>query len=191
MAKRFCYAAWATALYAALVVVPARAQVAPSAFGPADTLWVGAEYSNISAAFPYQIGQRLQGVGAFADFHMKGRLGLEGNARFLRFGGFEGSTETNYLAGPKIFFLARNRFWPYGKLLAGEAKIHYPFAIGDARYFALAPGVGAEYWIRRRWMLRVDYEYQMWHGSPGYANEPNHELRPNGFHVGIAYRFFR
>ena len=126
----------------------------------------------------------------FADFHLNSRIALAGDARFLNWGGFEGSTESSYLAGPKVFILARGKFRPYGKMLVGVGKIHYPFAIGDAGYLALAPGAGTEYRVSRRWMLRIEYEYQIWHDSPGFANEPNHGLTPNGFHLGVAYRVF-
>lgn len=177
-----------TTLSAVLFLVPAHAQVTPSAYGAEASLWVGTEYSNVSASFPYQSGQRLQGIGIFADFYPNNRLGLEGNVRFLPWGGFEGSTESSYLAGPKIFFFTRRQLRPYGKFLVGAGKIHYPFNIGDATYLALAPGAGAEYHLNHRWMLRVDYEYQIWHNSPGYVNVPDHQLTPNGFHLGIAYR---
>jgi len=189
--RRFCSIATLTTLSIELLLMPAHAQVVPSAYGPAHPLWVGAEYSNISASFPYQSGQRLGGVGVFADFHLNWRFALEGDARYLDFGGFEGSTESSYLAGPNTYFFARGRFRPYGKMLVGMGSIHYPFAIGDASYLTLAPGAGTEYRLSRRWMLRIEYEYQMWPGSPGYANEPQHELTPNGFHVGVAYRVFR
>lgn len=179
-----------TTLWGALSLVPAHAQAVPSAYGPGHSLWAGAEYSNITASFPYQSGQRLQGVGVFADFHLNSRIALAGDARFLNWGGFEGSTESSYLAGPKVFILARGKFRPYGKMLVGVGKIHYPFAIGDAGYLALAPGAGTEYRVSRRWMLRIEYEYQIWHDSPGFTNEPNHGLTPNGFHLGVAYRVF-
>jgi len=39
-------------------------------------------------------------------------------------------------------------------------------------------------------MAQIEYEYQLWPGSPGYASEPKHELTPNGFQVGVAYRVF-
>lgn len=178
-------------LSAALSLTPAHAQVAPSAYRSTQSIWVGAEYSNISASFPYQSNQRLFGVGVFADFKWNGRIGLEGDARFLHFGGFENSTESSYLAGPKVYFLSRGRFQPYGKFLLGEGRIHYPFQIGDASYLALAPGAGSDYRLSRRWTVRAEYEYQIWHNSPGYANEPKHELTPNGFHIGVAYRIFR
>lgn len=191
MLRNFCRVAMFTMLFSALSLMPAQGQAVPAAYGLGDSVWAGVEYSNFRASFPYQSGQRIQGLGAFADFHLKNRLGIEGNARFSSYGGFEGSTERTYLAGPKFFFLAPKRFWPYGKLMAGEGRIHYPFAIGDANYFVLAPGAGAEYSLGRRWMVRGDYEYQLWSNSPGYPNEPHHRLTPNGFHLGIAYRIFR
>jgi len=189
--RKSCWIAVLMTLSVALWPVPAQAQVAPSAYRTVQSLWVGAEYSNVRASFPYQSSQRLSGVGVFADFKWNGRIGLEGDARFLHYGGFENSTESSYLGGPKAYFFSRGRFEPYAKFLVGVGKIHYPFQIGDASYFALAPGAGSGYRLNRHWMLRAEYEYQMWLDSPGFANEPKHELTPNGFHVGIAYRVFR
>ena len=189
--QKSCCNAILMTLAAALLSVPAKAQVAPSAYLRPYSLWVGAEYSNVHASFPYQSSQRLTGAGVFADLNWNGRFGLEGDARFLHFGGFEGSTESSYLVGPKIFLFEKRKFQPYGKLLIGVGRIHYPFEIGDASYFALAPGAGSGYRLSHRWMLRAEYEYQLWPESPGYANEPKHELTPNGFHVGVAYQIFR
>ena len=84
----------------------AQAQTAPSATRTGHALWVGGEYSNISTGFPYASGQRLWGAGAFADYHLTGHIGLEAEARFLRFNSFYGETEDNYLAGPR--YLPRN-----------------------------------------------------------------------------------
>jgi opacity protein-like surface antigen len=179
-----------TALCAVFLPLHARAQAVYSGEGPGHPLWAGAEYSNIRASFPYQSSQRLQGMGVFADFHLNYRLGLVGDARFLPSGGFQGSTESTYLAGPKVFFFRQGKIHPYGKLLAGVGRIHYPYGIGDASYFALAPGAGIDYRLRRRWMLRFEYEYQLWLDSPGFANEPTHKLTPNGFNLGVAYRVF-
>lgn len=189
--RRFCCVAVLVPFCAALLHVQLEAQVAPTAYLKPPLFWVGAEYSNVRASFPYQSSQRLEGVGVFAEFRLNGRIGLEGDARFLHFGGFEGSTESSYLAGPKAYFFAKGKFQPYGKFLVGAGRIHYPFAIGDASYFAMAPGGGTDYRLGRRWMLRAEYEYQIWPESPGYANEPKHRLTPNGFHVGVAYRIFR
>jgi opacity protein-like surface antigen len=175
-------------LVALLALTPARAQVVPSAYRNTRSLWAGAEYSNIRASFPYQSSQRLTGFSIFADFKFNGRIALEGDARFLHNGGFAGSTETSYLAGPKIYLFPIGKFAPYGKFLVGNGRIHYPYNIGEGSYLALAPGGGADYRLTRHLHLRAEYEYQLWHNSPGFPNEPNHQLTPNGFHIGAAYR---
>jgi opacity protein-like surface antigen len=178
-------------LTACLWTSPSWAQVAPSAFRAADSLWVGGEYANFDASFPYQSHQRLQGIGAFVDFNLNAHLGVEGDARFLSFGGFDGVTESTYLIGPRYRFAKRARLQPYAQALFGVGHIHYPFEIGDANYFALAPAGGISYRLRGQWSLRAEYEYQFWLNSPGYSNQPSHQLRPNGFNLGVAYRLFR
>ena len=42
--------------------------------------------------------------------------------------------------------------------------------------------------MSRRWLLRAEYEYQMWLNSPGFANQPKHQLNPNGIHIGVAFK---
>jgi opacity protein-like surface antigen len=181
----------ASVLLGVFLQLPGRAQVVPAAIGPGKSLWVGAEFSDFSASFPYQSGQRIQGIGAFADLHLKPRLGIEGDAQFMNLGGFEGSTENTYLAGPRMFVLSSGKLQLFGKGLVGVATIHYPFQIGNANYLAIGPGGGVEWRLDNHWMLRAEYEYQFWPNSPGYANLPDHPLTPNGFRVGIAYRVFR
>jgi hypothetical protein len=182
---------WMTALSASLLAGVARAQAVPSATRPNHVLWVGGEYSNISAGFPYESSQRLWGVGAFADYHLTSHIGVEAEARFLRFNSFYGETEDNYLAGPRYLAGRFGRLEPYAQCLAGLGKIQYPFAIGSGSYLALAPGAGASYRLSRRWALRGEYEYQLWPNSPNVANQASHEITPNGFHVGVAFRLFR
>jgi opacity protein-like surface antigen len=182
---------WMVSLAAGLLVHSAQAQVVPSATRPTHSLWVGGEYSNINASFPYQSGQRLWGIGAFADYHLTSHIGLEAEARFLRFNRFYGETEDNYLAGPRYLVGRFGRLQPYAQCLAGIGKIQYPFEIGNGSYFALAPGAGANYRIGDRWSLRGEYEYQLWLNSPNIVNEPTHEIRPNGFHIGVAFRLLR
>jgi opacity protein-like surface antigen len=182
---------WIAALAASLLVSAAHAQVVPSATGSGHALWVGGEYSNISASFPYQSSQRLWGIGAFADYHVTSHIGLEAEAHFLRFNSFYGETEDNYLGGPRYLVGRFGQLQPYAQCLAGIGKIQYPFAIGNGSYLALAPGAGANYRIARRWSLRGEYEYQFWLNSPNIVNEPSHEITPNGFHLGVAYRLLR
>ena len=168
-----------------------RAQVVPAAYGSADTLWVGAEYSNMDASFPYQSGDRLAGVGVFADFNLRAHLGLEGDARFMQFGGYQAETERTLLGGPRFRFNRLGKFQPYAQGLIGAATVQYPFKIGQASYLAVAPAGGVSYRVSGRWLVRAQYEYQFWLNSPGYVNEPAHQLKPNGLQVGVAFRLLR
>jgi opacity protein-like surface antigen len=179
------------ALAASVFASSAQAQVVPSGEEAGRALWVGGEYSNIQAGFPYQSSQRLWGIGGFADYHLTPHFDVEGEVRFLRFNSFYGETEDNYLAGPRYLIERFEKIQPYAQCLVGFAKMQYPFSIGTGQYFALAPGAGANYRISHRWSLRGEYEFQLWPGSPNLANEPAHEIQPNGFHVGLAYRLVR
>ena len=153
-------------------------------------MWAGAEYSNSDASFPYQSHSRLSGVSVFAEYHRDARVGMAATASFMKFGGFENETETSFLAGPQVRLFRRARFQPFADGLVGVGRIRYPFAIGTASYFAIAPSGGVDYLLHRRWSVRAEYQYQLWLNSPGYSNEPHHPLRPNGIQFGISYRLF-
>jgi opacity protein-like surface antigen len=181
---------WMVALAAGLLAGSARAQVVPSASGSSHALWVGGDYSNIHASFPYESNQRLWGIGGFADYHMTPHIGVVAEARFLRFNGFQGETEDNYLGGVRYLTHRFGKLQPYAQGLAGIGKIQYPYQIGSGSYLAFAPGGGASYRIARKWNVHGEYEYQLWLDSPNISGEPSHTLTPNGFHVGIAYRLF-
>lgn len=178
-------------LVATLLALTAQSQVVPSATGPGRGLWVGGEYSNIYASFPYQSNQRLWGIGALANYNLSGHFDLVAEARFLRFNSFYGETEDNYLAGPRYSIGRFGKIRPYAQFLGGIGKIQYPFKIGSGSYAALAPAAGANYRIRTRWKLFGEYEYQLWPGSPNIVNQPVHQIRPDGFHLGLAYRLRR
>ena len=166
----------------------AQAQAVPSGFEERRSVWVGGECSYVSASFPYQSGQHIFGCGVFANMRWTPHLDMEGDVRWLPVGGFAGSTESSYLVGPRYIFRRFGKIQPYGKFLVGLGKIHYPYDIGDGTYFALAPGGGVNYRVSRRLTIRGEYEYQLWSNSTGFVNQPGHTLKPNGFHVGVAYR---
>jgi opacity protein-like surface antigen len=182
---------WSVVLAVGLLANFAQAQAGPAGIELPHALWVGGGYSNIHAGFPYQSSQRLSGVGGFADYHLSDRIDIEAEARFLRWNSFSGETEDNYLAGPRYLVERFPKFQPYGQCLVGFGRIQYPFQIDNRRYLAIAPGAGVNFRISNRWTVRGQYEYQFWPGSPGYKNEPAHEITPNGFQVGIAFRLFR
>jgi outer membrane receptor protein involved in Fe transport len=173
-------------LAATLLTLAARGQAVPTATGP--LLFLGVEYSNVHAGFPYQSDQRLWGIGAFADYHITSHFDAEAELRFQRFDSFYGETENNYLAGPRYAVRRYGKLQPFAQCLAGVGKIQYPFQIGTGSYLAVAPGAGADYRIASRWSLTGKYEYQFWPGSPGVAGEPAHLIAPSGFHVGVAFR---
>jgi len=175
----------------ALSALPTEAQVVPAAFRGPDTLWAGAEFSLYNPSFPYQSSKKIQGVAAFADFNLYEHFGLEANARFLSLGGFHGETEQSYLAGPRYRMHSWGKLQPWAQTLTGVATIHYPFSIGTANYFAIAPAVGVNYRLRSHWLVRAAFEEQLWLNSPGYANMPDHPLRPSGVSIGMAYRLLR
>jgi opacity protein-like surface antigen len=168
----------------------ARAQAVYSGYEPNHALWTGGECSYFSASFPYQSGQRMYGCGAFANLRWTYHVDIEGSARWIAFSGFAGTTERTLLIGPRYIIHRFGKFEPYGKFLVGDGTIHYPYSIGTDSYFALAPGGGVNYRFSRRLTLRAEYEYQFWLNSPGFSNEPNHPLRPNGVNVGVAYRLW-
>jgi len=164
------------------------AQVAPAAYGSAMNLWAGAEYSNFLPDFGPP--NRLTGIGAYADLNLTSRWGVEGEARFLRFNGFYGEAQDNYLIGPKIKVIQLRKLQPYAKALVGIGQNDFPFSIGTGRYFAVAPGAGVDYRLSGRIALRAEYEYQIWPFAPGIAGEPSNGMKPNGFSAGIAFKMF-
>ncbi|MGP8251160.1 MAG: outer membrane beta-barrel protein [Terracidiphilus sp.] len=177
-------------LASCLLLSPGRlsSQVVPAAHGSSDNIWAGAEYSNYLPDFGPS--QRITGIGAYADWNVTSRLGIEGEVRFLRFGGFSGESQDNYLAGPRITLLHRGKLVLYAKVLAGIAQNEFPFTIGTGRYLALAPGGGLDYRLSQRVALRGEFEYQLWPSAPGVSGEPSNGMKPNGFSVGFAYRLF-
>jgi opacity protein-like surface antigen len=173
---------------AGLFAAAAHGQVIPSAEGAGQSLWVGAEYANLKAGFPEGSTTRLSGVGVFGNFNWNHRFGVEGRARFLNIGSWNGETEQDYLAGPRYTFLHRNKLRPYALFQVGFVKMQYPFSVGSGTFFAMAPGGGVEYRLSRKWSVRGSYEFQMLMNSPNFTNEPQYGIKPNGGIVGLSYR---
>lgn len=171
-----------------LVLSPASvfAQAAPAVRGGGQSLWVGTTYSNFSPDFgpPH----RLIGIGVNADLSWSPRLTLEGEMRFLRFNGFGGEHQDDYLLGPKFTLLRRGRFTPYAKFVFGLGAVTFPYQIGNGTYFVYAPGGGVDYRLSRKLSVRGGYEYQFWPSAPGIPGEPDNGMHPNGFSIGVAYR---
>jgi opacity protein-like surface antigen len=167
-----------------------HSQSTDSSLGPSQSLWVGAEYSNLHAGFPNGSDLRLSGIGGFANYNWNHSLGVEGHVRFLNFNSWNGETEQNYLAGPRYTFLHSNKWRPFAAFQVGLTRIQYPFSMGSGTMFAMAPASGLEYRLSHKWAVRASYEYQFLHNSPNFSNEPAFGIKPNGFHAGVSYRLF-
>lgn len=192
----------------ALLIAPAAvlAQAPRSAVGGNSTLWAGGEISSFnpdyecSSSIPFNC-QSLVGFAAFFDFNVTPKWGAEGEARWLHWNGTGGEVESSYLAGGRYRLFRYGRLTGWGRMLAGAGLIttpNFPVA-GSLRgsYFALAPGGTVEFPLTDRISLRGDYEYQFWPafaGPPTYSStgalvQHNNGLTPNGFSVGLTYRF--
>jgi opacity protein-like surface antigen len=162
------------------------AQAVPAARSGGLKIWVGGEYSNFQTDFE---GNRIGGLGVYADIDRTPHWGAEAEARWFRLGSESGQTASNYLIGGRYRFpLKENKLVPYAKFLTGFGVMKYPGGIGHGSYFALAPGVGVDFRVAPRFSLRTEYEYQRWPAAPGFPGIPSHGLSPNGISIGFAWR---
>lgn len=192
-----------------LLVAPvvALAQSPESAVGGNASLWAGGEGSSFNPDYscgstvPLGCNAQLVGPGAFFDLNVRPKWGAEGEARWLHWNGPGKQIESNYLIGARYRAFDYRRLDIWLKLLIGGGLIttpDYP-AAGSLKgsYFAYAPGGTLEYRLTNQLSLRGDYEFQIW---PSFAGPPTydssgvlvqhaHGLTPNGFSVGVAWRF--
>jgi hypothetical protein len=184
------------------------AQSSESAIGGEATISAGVEMSTFnpdwgcSNSAPFGCSAQLYGPTAVFNFDLHQKYGLEGEARWLHWGGYGNMVESNYLVGPRYRLYRFQRFDLWGKLGIGGGWIttpNYP-AAGSLKgsYFAYAPGATLTYRLTRVIGLRADYEYQIW---PSFAGPPTYDpttgkvlqhasgLTPNGFSFGVVYRF--
>lgn len=179
------------ALAVTLLAGAAHGQVVPSAKGPGHTLWVGGEYSNIRASFPYGSIQRLWGIGGTADYSLTKYIGIEAEGRYLSTNGFYQEKQENYLVGPQCIVGRSEILQPFAQFVLGAGRITFPGQAGNGVYLALSPGAGINLRLRERWIVRGEYEYQLWLGQSVVANQPAHYITPNGVRVGVAFRLFK
>ena len=156
-----------------------HAQVVAAGHGGAH-LFGGGYFSDFS---PDYGSNRLIGVGALLDFNLHGHLGVEGEARFLRFNQTYDVHEDTYEIGPRYRWRF-GRWEPYAKVMIGNGQFNFPFSYGHGGYLLVAPGAGLDIHLHRFTVRAIDYEYQHW------FNFQNSSLTPNGFSSGIAYRIF-
>jgi hypothetical protein len=173
------------------------AQSVPAAEGPGRSIWVGVEGSTFNPDWgctasnsPFSCwDHQLLGIAAFADAnHLIGKIGMEGEARWLNWRGpGSGIKQSNYLVGPRYPIFTRRKFSVNAKFLAGGATFHHENNWDG--WAAFVPGGTVGYRFSPRFLIRGDYEYQMWPGFVGASRA--HGLTPNGFSVGVSYRLFR
>ena len=163
------------------------AQVAPAAKGGTSPIWVGGEYSNF---VPDYGSTNINGLGVIVDFNVLPKLGALGEARWLRWGGDAGETQSDYLAGAKYRVFKFDRFSVNFKFLLGGVWIRFPRDIGTGSYFAYAPGGFVDYRVTRKILIRGDYEYQFLPSAPNIPPFPSNGLTPHGFSIGAEYNLF-
>ena len=170
----------------------AVAQVEPSGYGRELSISAGGMFSGFSPqdsnqGVYYSDGSQLIGAGTFVDVHFTHWMQLEGEARWMRWNGYGGETQDNYLIGPRVPIKrlgSRGQF--YGKALVGLGKMTFPLSYGYGSFTALAFGGTLEYQLTRRVTLRAaDIEFQYW---PTWLE--NSSLHPFGVSVGASYRVF-
>ncbi|HTJ29266.1 MAG TPA: outer membrane beta-barrel protein [Acidobacteriaceae bacterium] len=188
---RFFRAFCVTTLIAASVcfATEAMGQVKPSAYSRPYSLTVGAEASAFQS--DYFVNNKLGGVGAYFDLNLWHGLGIEGEARWLRFNQFDHIHEDNYLVGPRLKVLHVWRAQPYVKGLIGFSNMDLgpdyfdPSKDDTGRFTTYALGGGVDIKVTRRWSVRaIDFEYQKY---PYFGGST---LTPYGGSVGIGYRIF-
>ena len=161
-------------------VATAKAQAVATASGPGSYVAIGGGAS----AFQADYGQRnLAGGFVYADVSPQWRVGLEGEARYLRYHAAEDVTESNYIGGVRVQILRPHRWQPYGKFLAGMGRITLPFGYAHGSFLTYAPGAGLDIALNEWVTVRaVDVEYQHW---PQFTYGP---LNPYGISAGISVR---
>jgi Outer membrane protein beta-barrel domain len=184
------------------------AQNPKSAIGDEASLWAGADVATYNPDwgcpkdYPFScFSSQVRGPGAFVDFNVHSKWGAEGEARWLNWNGHEHEKLSNYLLGGRYRAYRFHALDIWGKMLVGGGWITtpgYPEA-GSLKgsYFAYVPGAEFEYRLTRRLKLHGAYEYEIWpsfaapptYSSSGAVIEHDNGLTPNGFSLGVTYRF--
>ena len=142
-----------------------------------------------SGFMPGDWNQAVIGAGTYVDVHFSHWIQVEGEARWMRWNGYFGETQDNYLIGPRVpVYRIGRRAQIYGKGLIGLAKMNFSELdkYKNGQFTALAFGGTLDYKLTRKLTLRaVDFEYQYW---PKWV--PNESLSPYGVSVGASYRVF-
>ena len=178
--------------------VAARAQVAAAATARQFSITAGGMVSIFqpdfegdwqSPSYQYPVAHTspdpLFGAGAYVDVKFTRWVQLEAEGRWLRFNQYGGSSQDNYLIGPRIPVFHFWRSSVYAKALGGYAKMNFDSLSDNGSFTDLAFGGGMDVKLTKRLSLRaVDFEYQY------YPRWSNSSLSPYGASVGIGYKIF-
>src|ERR1700739_314255 len=139
----------------------AYGQVEDSATAGIVPLSIGGNFSLFDASYQ---GYKTAGLGASVAFFplVAGNLGVEGEGRWLKFGGPQSFSEYTYLAGPRFRFYKCDKYQPYAKALVRVGELNFPYGLAHGAYFVVAPGGGLDMALNEHWKLRADYEFQYW-----------------------------
>jgi len=170
----------------AAAVLPACAQVAPSATGSRPTLSAGALFTYTQPNYDQDTNtvnstkNHLFGIGGFVDYRMSRWVQLEAEGRWQHWNQTQGLTvsENLYAVGIRDPIRTFGRFTPYGKAMVGIGSGN--FLTGRAAAYNF--GGGVDYRYTKRIALRADFEYQFWRVTPA--------LHPYTAAVGVVYRIF-
>ena len=137
----------------------ATTQALPTATGPGSNIQVGAGLSG----YHLDYGQRwLGGPFVWVNYNPWLHMGIEGEARSLRYNQDLGVHGSTFIVGPR-FALHRGRTEPYVKVLAGSGRLTFPFAYAHGNYLVVAEGGGVDVRLGNLAKLRViDISYQQW-----------------------------
>lgn len=192
---------WLLAFWS-FMAVRALGQAAPSAIYRVPHLQAGAEFSGFNTDVAKSPPPFEYGVGVFADLQLLGPLGIEGEARTIQFNRQDNVRQDVVSGGVRYVFqrgfFANRRFAPYAKALAGLGSADFPAGtMGSAptqqhdTMPVFTVGGGVDYALGQRVSLRGEYEYQFWTSyGRGVLEQGFGSTNPNGFSVGVAYRFF-
>ena len=158
-----------------------NAQARPTATGPGSYIALGSGLSGFQVDYGKS---HMAGALLYADVNPEWRVGLEGEARFLRWDSTEQVTQTDYLGGLRIVLWPKPHAWePYAKFLAGVGRITLPYGYAHGSFLTYAPGAGLNVSLEHGFTVRViDLEYQRWPQFP-YGS-----LSPYGVSAGISLR---
>ncbi len=163
---------------------PARAlhaQALPAGYGPGHAkVSIGSGYSSFQSDYSKR---RLGGASIYADYQITEKWGAEFEGRILRLGEEVGTHETTFLIGPTYTYPVSHAK-PYGKVLIGEGKFHFPYEYAEGSYFVIAFGGGVDIPVRtsRLTVRAISFEYQSW---PNFTFSG---LHPWGISTGASFR---